>query len=163
MNYLKISIGILIALAASRFIPHPPNFTTLLALSFYIPAFLGIRYLPALIGSFLITDIFIGFHSLTLFTWGSVALIGLMSKYFLSNSYTRIFGSLVGACIFFIVTNFGVWVLGGYSFNFEGLILCYTLAIPFFVNSIISTLIFSLIIEGIYKVFEKKIPLIKIK
>ena len=86
-----------------------------------------------------------------------------MSKYFLSNSYTRIFGSLVGACIFFIVTNFGVWVLGGYSFNFEGLILCYTLAIPFFVNSIISTLIFSLIIEGIYKVFEKKIPLIKIK
>ena len=61
MNYFKISIGIFIALAASRFIPHPPNFTSLLALSFYVPALLGVRYLPALVLSFLITDLFIGF------------------------------------------------------------------------------------------------------
>ena len=59
MNYLKLSIGILIALSASRFIPHPPNFTSLIALSFYVPAFLGTRYLPALVISFLITDIFL--------------------------------------------------------------------------------------------------------
>ena len=49
MNYLKISTGIFLALAASRFIPHPPNFTSLLALSFYVPALLGIRYLPVLV------------------------------------------------------------------------------------------------------------------
>ena len=106
MKYLKITIGIFIALAASRFVPHPPNFTSLLALSFYVPALLGIRYLPALIGSFLLTDIFIGFHSLTLFTWGSVMLIGLCSKFLLSNIYTRVLGALLGALIFFIVTNF---------------------------------------------------------
>ena len=52
MNYLKFSIGIFITLAASRFIPHPPNFTSLLALSFYIPALLGIRFVPILIISF---------------------------------------------------------------------------------------------------------------
>ena len=50
MNYLKISLGIFTALAASRFIPHPPNFTSLIALSFYIPALLGTRFIPALIG-----------------------------------------------------------------------------------------------------------------
>ena len=54
MNYLKVSIGIFLVLAASRFIPHPPNFTSLLALSFYVPALLGIRYLPALISSFIL-------------------------------------------------------------------------------------------------------------
>ena len=85
MNYIKISIGIFVALAASRFIPHPPNFTSLLALSFYIPALLGIRYLPALIISFAITDFFIGFHGVTLFTWGSVIFIGFLSKYFIKN------------------------------------------------------------------------------
>ena len=53
MNYLKISLGIFLALAASRFIPHPPNFTSLLALSFYVPAILGLKFLPALIISFL--------------------------------------------------------------------------------------------------------------
>ena len=41
MNYLKITLGIFIVLAASRFIPHPPNFTSLIALSFYVPLFLG--------------------------------------------------------------------------------------------------------------------------
>ena len=151
MKYLKISIGIFIALAASRFIPHPPNFTSLLALSFYVPALLGIRYLPALVGSFLVTDIFIGFHSLTLFTWGSVILIGFCSKFFLSNTYTRVLGALIGALIFFIMTNFGVWFMGSYGYTLSGLIMCYNLAIPFFTYSLISTFVFSGLIEGVIK------------
>ena len=52
MDYLKISIGIFVLLAVSRFIPHPPNFTNLIALSFYVPALLGINYLPVLLISF---------------------------------------------------------------------------------------------------------------
>ena len=36
----NICLGIFLALAISRFIPHPPNFTSLIALSFYIPVFL---------------------------------------------------------------------------------------------------------------------------
>ena len=150
MKYLKISLGIFIALAASRFVPHPPNFTSLLALSFYIPALLGVRFLPALIVSFLITDLLIGLHSVMLFTWGSVILIGLISKFLLSI-YTRIAGALMGAIIFYLVTNFGVWSMGSYGYSVEGLLLCYTLAIPFFAYSLISTFIFSGIIEGIIK------------
>ena len=151
MNYLKISFGIFIALAASRFIPHPPNFTSLLALSFYVPAILGARFIPALVFSFIITDLFIGVHSVTLFTWGSVILIGLGSRFFAKTILNRIFGSLLGASLFFTITNFGVWTLGSYTYTFEGLLLCYTLAIPFFAYSLISTFIFSGIIEGIYK------------
>ena len=153
MNYIKVSLGIFLTLAASRFIPHPPNFTSLLALSFYVPALLGIRYLPALVISFLITDLFIGFHVFTLFTWGSVILIGLCSRFFISTIFSRLGGSLLGACIFFIITNFGVWSMGSYSYNFEGLLLCYTLAIPFFAYSLISTFIFSAIIETVNKFF----------
>ena len=151
MNYLKVSIGIFLVLAASRFIPHPPNFTSLLALSFYVPAFLGIRFLPVLIISFVITDYFIGFHSATIFTWGSVLIIGLISKYFVGNITKRVIGALTGAFIFFLITNFGVWSLGSYGYAFDGLVLCYTLAIPFFSYSLISTFIFSGIIESIYK------------
>ena len=82
MNYFKIFIGIFITLAVSRFIPHPPNFTSLLAISFYVPALLGARYLPSVVLSFALTDFIIGFHGVTLFTWGSVILIGLGSKFF---------------------------------------------------------------------------------
>tara|TARA_B100001094_G_C18156381_1_gene786712 strand:- start:83 stop:568 length:486 start_codon:yes stop_codon:yes gene_type:complete len=156
MNYIKISLGIFIALAASRFIPHPPNFTSLLALSFYIPALLGIRYLPALIVSFALTDLFIGFHGTALFTWGSVLFIGFLSKYFIKNIISRITGALVGACIFYVITNFGVWSLGIYGYTIDGIITCYVLAIPFFAYSLISTFIFSSIIEGVYKIQNKK-------
>ena len=70
MQYFKISLGIFIALAASRFVPHPPNFTSLIALSFYVPALLGVRYLPALLIGFVLTDLIIGMHGVTFFTWG---------------------------------------------------------------------------------------------
>ena len=72
MNYIKTTILIFSILAVSRFVPHPPNFTSLLALSFYVPVMLGNKYIPALMISFIITDIIIGFHSVLLFTWGSV-------------------------------------------------------------------------------------------
>ena len=157
MKYLKISLGIFVALAASRFVPHPPNFTSLLALSFYVPALLGLRYLPALLISFIITDIFIGMHSSAFFTWGSVIFIGLLSQHFVKTFTSRISGALIGACLFYIITNFGVWSLGSYEYSINGLILSYTLALPFFGYSLVSTFIFSAIIETLYKLkFWKK-------
>ena len=94
----------------------------------------------------MITDFFIGFHSVTLFTWGSVFVIGILSKFFLSSMITRISGALLGACLFFIITNFGVWSLGSYGYTFGGLLMCFTLAIPFFAI-LISTFIYSGVIE----------------
>ena len=155
MNYLKISIGIFLALAASRLIPHPPNFTSLIALSFYVPAIFGIKFIPALILCFIFTDLFIGFHGLVIFTWGSVILIGLITIYFTSSLITRILGALIGAFLFFLITNFGVWTLGSYGYDIKGLITCYILAIPFFTNTIISTFLFSSIIEGLHMIFKK--------
>lgn len=147
MNYLKISLGIFIVLSASRFVPHPPNFTSLLALSFYVPAILGLKFLPALVISFVITDMFIGFHGLAFFTWGSIIFIGLISRYFIKNLKNRIFGCLIGVFIFFILTNFGVWSMGSYGYSLNGLINCYTLALPFLGNTLVSTIIFASIIE----------------
>lgn len=147
MSVLKISIGIFLALAMSRFIPHPPNFTSLIALSFYIPAIFGIKFLPILLISFIITDLIIGFHGVTFFTWGTVLLIGFLSKFFVSNITTRISGAMISACLFYLITNFGVWSLGSYGYNLQGLVSCYILALPFFGNTLISTLIFSTLIE----------------
>ena len=149
MNYLKISFAIFLALAASRFVPHPPNFTSLLALSFYVPAILGRKFLPSLLISFIITDFIIGFHNVVFFTWGSVILIGIISKFFLKSIFSRLSGALMGAVIFFLFSNLGVWINGIYGYSLDGLILCYTMALPFFSYSLISTLIFSLSLEMI--------------
>mgnify|MGYP001217735891 FL=1 len=159
MNYLRISFGIFLVLAASRFIPHPPNFTSLIALSFYVPAFLGRKYILALISSFFITDLLIGFHSTVLFTWGSVLIIGLFSNFFLKNIISRISGALLGAIIFFIVTNFGVWITSEmYAFNLNGLLSAYLLGLPFFGFSALSTLIFSALFELIINIRKLYLP-----
>ena len=156
MNYLKISFGVFIALAASRFVPHPPNFTSLIALSFYVPVILGTRYISVLLFSFILTDIILGFHSTIFFTWGSVLLIGLISKYFFSTILSRIVGTLFGASLFYVVTNFGVWISGMYGYSFEGLFAAYLLGLPFFGYNLISTFIFSALIETIIKFFKLK-------
>ena len=157
LKQLSICLSIFIALSLSRFIPHPPNFTSLLALSFYVPVIFGLSYLPALLISFAITDFIIGYHTGTFFTWGSVFIIGLIANHFSKTFFTRLSGALVGAFIFFTITNFGVWLSGMYGLTLSGLVTSYTLAIPFFTYSVISTILFSLIIEIIYKTYKLKV------
>ena len=157
MKFFLTSIGIFFALAASRFIPHPPNFTSLIALSFYVPAIFGIRYIPVVILALLFTDLIIGFHSTMLFTSGSIILIGLISEYFNKSILFRISGAFTGAAIFFLISNFGVWLGGSYGYNIDGFLSCYILALPFFGYTVLSTLIFSVIIETVYKLYQKKI------
>ena len=156
MSSLKISLGILLALSISRFIPHPPNFTSLIALSFYVPALLGLKFLPFVLLSFIFTDIIIGFHNTLLFTWGSILLIGFISKYFMETIKKRITGAIISALLFFMITNFGVWTSGFYGYSIQGFIECYILAIPFFTNTLISTIIFSILIELFYSFLSKK-------
>ena len=57
------------------------------------------------------------------------------------------------------MSNFGVWSLGSYGYTWEGLISCYVLALPFFGNTLVGTMIFSLVIEMIItrKIILKKI------
>ena len=50
----------------------------------------------------------------------------------------------LGSIIFYLISNFGVWAVGNiYEKNLNGLISCYFLAIPFFKNTLFSTIIFS--------------------
>ena len=80
-----------------------------------------------------------------------MVVIGLFSKYFIKSILSRVSGALISACLFFLITNFGIWSLGSYGYTIEGFVLCYTLAIPFFAYNLISTFIFSGIIEGVYR------------
>lgn len=157
-NKISIFIGIFLTLALTRLIPHPPNFTSLIAVSFYVPVFLGLNYLPFLIIAFAITDLIIGYHSGTHWTWGSVFVIGLISQYLCKNIKFRLIGASFGAFIFFIITNFGVWISSGiYNSSFHGLLNAYTMAIPFFYNTILSTVIYSVLFEILYKITKNKL------
>jgi len=148
MTYLKISLGILIALSASRFVPHPPNFTSLIALSFYIPVLFGIKFLPMLLISFIITDFIIGFHPNMLSVYFSLILISIISRNFFEKI---IICSLFSSIIFYLITNFQVFMQSTvYQKNIMGLVNCYILAFPFFIMTLTSSILFSFLIINIY-------------
>ena len=105
---------------------------------------LGLRFLPAVVLSFVLTDFFIGYHSVIMFVYVSLLIIFLLGKYLAKeNSYnSTIVLSLSSVFIFFAISNFGVWLIG-YPKTISGFIACYVAALPFLLNTLISTLIFS--------------------
>ena len=73
------------------------------------------------------------------------------------NSYSIILLIIASSCLFFILSNFGVWLIG-YPKTLEGMISCYILAIPFFKNTILSTLFYSGIIFTSHYLLTLLIP-----
>tara|TARA_B100001093_G_C26531283_1_gene886107 strand:- start:491 stop:823 length:333 start_codon:yes stop_codon:yes gene_type:complete len=94
----------------------------------------------------LVTDIIIGFYTNMIFVYFSLLFIVITffkfnHKIKLTNLF--IFG-FTGSIVFYIVSNFGVWALSGmYEKSLVGMTECYIAAIPFFKNTLFSTIIFS--------------------
>ena len=143
-----LPISLILILALARLIPHPPNFTPIIAVAILSGYFFKNIYISflTLIISMLIADIFLGFHSNIFFVYISLLIISyIFFKIGEKINYKNlIFYSFFGSLVFFIISNFGVWLLGGlYEKNLTGIIECYILAIPFFGNTFLSTLVFS--------------------
>lgn len=146
------TIFILLA-AATRLLPHPVNFTPILAVSLFAGAMLRNRTLAAVIpvGAMFVSDLFLGFHDLMLPIYALMVAMVVAGRGLQDNrSAGRIVGfSLVGSVVFFTVTNFLVWLTSGmYALNFAGLIQCYVMAIPFFTNQIAGDLLFNGVLFG---------------
>ena len=138
-----------LSIIISRLIPHPPNFTSTIAIAFYLPALFGLKYIIVATTAFIVCDLIIGLHPLIFFTWLGLILVGLISQAF-TKYYFRVPGVMIGVLIFFFVSNFGVWLLSDmYSQDLKGLTQCYIMGLPFLQNSLIGSLLFSLIIESI--------------
>ena len=165
LNILKkeiFPISLILILALARLIPHPPNFTPIIAVAILSGYFFKNIYLSfaTLLIAMLLADAFIGFYNHMLFVYLSLFLIAFVF-YKISEkiNFKNLFiYSFFGSLIFFIISNFGVWALGSpevrdiaYAKNLNGLVECYILAIPFFGNTFLSTLIFAYPAIFVYK------------
>ena len=121
------NIFFILAIVVSRFLPHPPNFTPVIAI-FMLSG--GLSLVPLLI-TYLLTDAVLGFHSYMIWVYASLFAVSYLQK-----------GPIISSILFFVITNFAVWTSGYYGFDLQGLLMCYTMAIPFFVNTLLSTLLF---------------------
>ena len=153
---MKIRILILFVFltALIRVVPHPPNFAPVTALALFSGVTFSNRLLGMLIplAATAISDLYLGFYSISIWVYFAFILINLLGSFVKTVNLKNI---LLSSVIFFIVTNFGVWLLG-YPKTIEGFVLCYTLAIPFFAYSIAGDLFFSYVLKYSFNFVEQK-------
>src|SRR5574341_2133686 len=126
MAYLFVIIGVL-----ARLIPHPVNFAPILAIALFGGTYLNKKtalWVP--LAALFISDLFLGTYSplLMLFVYASSLLSGVLGLWLRNHkNVANIAGtSLVSAVIFYLLSNFGVWLMpSGYSHDWGGLVECY--------------------------------------
>jgi hypothetical protein len=153
----------ILAAAALRLVPHPPNFSPIDGMALFSGAYLGRRAiaLAAPLGALLVSDLILGFYPGMNFVYASVALVVLLGWTLeRRRSPLRVGAAAIsGALLFFVLTNFGMWLFSGfYPRNLAGLEACYVAAIPFFQNSLAGDLFYAAILFGGFALAERFVP-----
>lgn len=143
----------------ARLVGHAPNFTPVLALALFGGTYLPRRYaLVTVMALMMVSDALLGFYPMIQFTWAGILLVT-----FLGNSLRRqkrpaavLGSSLAAAVLFFIISNIGAW-LALYPLTGDGLARCFAAALPFFRNTLLSTLVYTAVFFGVYELAAARI------
>ena len=170
-KYIKkiyLPVLLILILSFSRLIPHPWNFSPILATGIFAGFYFRNFYLSLfiVIFSMFLGDLFLGFHNTMFFTYISLSAAVGLGIYIKSFKITEIaISGVISSIVFFLVTNFGAWLtLEIYEKSLSGLINSYVMAIPFFHNTLIGTFLYLIVLKVVLesilnkqKIFTKSI------
>lgn len=156
--------AVILLSAVLRLVPHWPNFTPIAAMALFAGTYMKNRKLAFAIPmvAMLISDLFLGFHQTMIAVYIGFALIvgvGMMLRSRVQFT-TVVLASLGASVIFYLLTNFAVWVSGmvGYPMNSAGLIQCYVAAIPFFRNALLGDIFYTTVFFGSFYLVSRRFP-----
>jgi len=151
---LFIALILIVFAIMGRVLPHPANFAPVAAVALFSGALLPRRLaLVVPLTVMIASDLIIGLHPTIYATWGSFAVIALVSSFkFKKVSVNNVVFSSIAASVFFYITsNFAVWLEGRlYSYTLADLMRCYFNAIPFFRNTLLGDMVFSVSLFGLF-------------
>jgi len=161
MNFSKKDIvltSFVVVALLIRLLPHPPNVAPITAVALFAGTHYGKKYWAVLMPLFamVVTDIFLGFSMITPIVYLSFVCITLLGSLLKKINFLNI---LLSSLVFFVITNLGVWMLY-YPITSEGFATCFTLALPFFANSIIGDLFFSGVLVLGYRFVAQRMQLV---
>jgi hypothetical protein len=145
--------GLIAAGAVLRVAPHPPNFAPIGAMALFGGAALSGGWAFAVpLAALLLSDAVLGFYPGWIWVYASFALIVLIGMTLRTRrTPLRVTGAALGSSVlFFVVTNFGEWLGPLYPHTLAGLRADFVAAIPFFRNTALSDLAYSLAFFAIY-------------
>ncbi|MCK4781642.1 hypothetical protein KAS79_01810 [Candidatus Parcubacteria bacterium] len=156
---LELSVALILILigAGLRLLPHPPNFTPILAIALFGGVYLSRKtafILP--LAAMVISDIFIGYYQFSLMIFVYISFLLCVALGFWLKKHKKwqavLGGSILSALIFFFLTNFAVWIFTPwYAKTISGLTQCYLMALPFFKNTLLGSFFYSTVLFGAYE------------
>lgn len=166
-RFTTLTVLVLLA-AATRLLPHPPNATPIAAMALFGAAHFTDRRAALLVPllAMVLSDLALGYgiHPTLPFVYGSflaIAGLGFLLRRRVTVA-TVIGASLASSVLFFVVTNLGVWAMSSfYPPTWEGLVACYTAAIPFFRNTLAGDLIYCAVLFGGFAVAARHAPALR--
>ncbi len=170
-----VLVGMILGAAASRLIPHPPNFAPIAAIALFGGACFGQRrvgfvvplaamFLSDLAIGLLSGNLSLGLHRLIPVVYGSFALIVCLGFWLRTRrTLVPIAGAtLAGSVLFFVLTNIGVWaLLSSYPKTWGGLVACFVAAIPYFYNTLAGDAVYTALLFGGLALAEKRLPALR--
>ena len=147
-----LAIAIVIA-ALTRLLPHPPNFSPVMALALFSGAALRDWRLALLVplAAMLMADLWLGFHATMVFVYLGMALTVGAGRWLGARRRPLLLlaAGMAGASLFFLVSNAGVWLTQDiYPATGAGLVGCYLAALPFFHQTVLATLVYGALLFG---------------
>lgn len=162
-----VIFGLVIVAALSRVVPHPYNFAPIGAIALFAGRRLENKWLAFLIpiSALLIGDAVLGFHEQmpqVYLGFAAVVVLGLWLQKRKANMYEMTAGCIAGSVVFFVITNFAMWIIQPnypvplYERSFQGLVSCFAAALPFFHWTLIGDLFYFGLLSGVYALVENK-------
>lgn len=140
-----------------RLVPHPPNFSPMIATVLFAGFFFRRRSASLLVvlAVMVLSDTVIGTYDVRVMAvvYATLLLPVVLRPYLrLRLTAVRVGGGAVlCSLVFFVTTNFAVWAYGSlYPKTMPGLVECYLAALPFFRNALCGDLFWSAALFGSY-------------
>jgi len=154
-------VAIIFGIAMFRLLPHPPNVSPVAAMALFGGAYFVDKRMAFIVPflALLLSDLIIGLHNTMVFVYAGVALTVFIGMKIQGNiKPVTVAVSAVGASVlFFLLTNFGTWVVGGlYPISMTGLMQAYVAGIPFFQNSLLGNLVFTAVMFGGFSLLQNR-------
>ncbi|PIS10214.1 MAG: hypothetical protein COT73_10520 [Bdellovibrio sp. CG10_big_fil_rev_8_21_14_0_10_47_8] len=156
---LMVLVGVM-----TRWLPHPPNMTAVMALGFVAGAVVPQRWLAILVPlvALLISDLVLGFHGTMIYVYGATALITILSLGLFSGKKNSVLAlgswGFFSSGVFFVITNLGVWLQGGlYPLTKQGLIDSFVMALPFYGNQLLGDLLYASLFFAAKAFYDRRV------
>ena len=152
-----VLVSFVLVAVLMRLLPHPPNVAPITAVALFAGTFFDKKHWAVLMPllAMVFTDIFLGFSMITPVVYLSFLAITAVGVVFKKMNVGTV---LLSSLVFFLLSNLGVWVLY-YPITVEGFVTCFTLAIPFFINSLLGDVFFSTLLLFGYRFATKRMQL----